>query len=79
MMYIGNTDARQIHAISSGPRHYGQQVKRYKTLSKIKTDEAEPGFDANNELNIMANNICAGEKFILLSASGQCCDVYGFP
>ena len=77
-MYNCDTDARHIQAISSGPRRYGRQVKRSKTLSEINTNEAEPGFDANNEIYTRADTIRAGANWRLLSASGQCCDVYGF-
>ena len=77
-MYNSNTDARQIQATSSGPVRYGRQVKRSKTLSAINTDEADPGFDAKNELHTRADTICAGANWILLSTSGQCFDVYGF-
>ena len=77
-MYNRDTDSRHIQSIISVPRRYGRQVKRSKTSSSINTDEAEPGFDANNELNTRANTICAGTNWRILSASGQCCDVYGF-
>ena len=77
-MYNSDTDARHIHAIISGTRQYGRQVKISMTSSEIKTDEAEPGFDAKNELDNRADTICADANWILLSASGQCCDVYGF-
>ena len=77
-MYNRDTNARHIQAISSGPRRYGRQVKRSKTSSEIKTDEAEPGFDANNEIDTRSETICAAANWRLLSASGQCCDVYGF-
>ena len=55
-----------------------RQVKRSKTSSAIKNNEAETGFDANNELNPRADTICAGANWRLLSASGHCCDVYDF-
>ena len=74
-MYNCDTDARHIHAISSIPRRYGRQVKISKTLSEIKTDEADPVFYAKDELNTRAETIGAGSNWILLSASGQCCDV----
>ena len=77
-MYNRDTGARHIHAISSGPRRYGRQVKIYKTSSAIKTDEAEPVFEANNEPNTRSDTICAGANWRLLSASVQCCGVYGF-
>ena len=59
-MYNRDTDARHIQSISSGPRRYGRQVKIYKTSSAIKTDDAEPGFEAKNELNTRAGTICVG-------------------
>ena len=77
-MYNRDTGARHIHAISSGPRRYGRQIKRYKTSSEIKTNEAELVFDAKNELDIRSDTICEGTNWRLLSASGQCCDVYDF-
>ena len=77
-MYNCDTDARHIQAISSIPRRYGRQVKISKTSSEIKTDEADPVFYAKDELNTRAETIGAGSNWILLSASGQCCDVYGF-
>ena len=70
-MYNRDTDTRHIQAISSGPRRYGRQVKRSKTSSAIKTD------DAKNEINTRADTICVGANWILLSASGQYCDIYG--
>ena len=73
-----DTDVRHIWSVSYGPRRCGQQVKRYKTLSEIKTNEAELVFDAKNELDIRSDNICEGTNWRLLSASGQCCDVYDF-
>ena len=33
---------------------------------------------AKNELDTRADTICAGANWKLLSASGECCDVYGF-
>ena len=77
-MYNCDTDARHIHAIIYTPRQYGSQVKRSKTSSAIKNDETEPGFDANNEINTRSNTVCAYKNWRLLSASGYCCDVYGF-
>ena len=47
-------------------------------MSEINTNEAEPGFDANNEIYTRADTIRAGSNWRLLSASSQCCDVYGF-
>ena len=77
-MYNRDTDAIHIQAISSGPRIYGRQVNIYKTSSETKTDEDDPGFDSNNEIDNRAGTICAGENSRILSASGQCCDLYGF-
>ena len=77
-MYNRDTDEIHIHVISYGPRRYGREIKRSNTLSAIKTDEADTGFDAKNELDTRADTICAGASWRLLSASGQCCDVYGF-
>ena len=77
-MYNRDTGTRHIQAIISVPRRYGWQVNRSKTSSVIKTYEAEPGFDAKNEIDTRANTICAGANWILLSASGQCFDVYDF-
>ena len=77
-MYNCDIDKRHIQAISFGQRLYGRQFKRYITLSEINTDEAEPGFYANNELNTRAKTICVGVNWRLLRASGQCCGVYGF-
>ena len=77
-MYNHDTYARHIQSISSDPRRYRRQFKRSNTSSAIKTDEAEPGFDAKNDLNTRSNTICAGKNWRLLSASGQCCDVYSF-
>ena len=76
-MYNRDTDARHIQAINSSPRLYGRQVKISKTSSAIKTDEGEPGFDANNDLDTRSDTICAGANWKLLCASDQCCDVYG--
>ena len=75
-MYNCDTYERHIQAISSDPRQYGRQFKISKTSLAIKTDEDEPVFDANNYLNTRAYTICAGANWSLLSASGQCCDVY---
>ena len=69
-MYNRNIDAIHIHSISSGPRQYGQQVKISHTSSAIKTDEADPGFDAKNEFDTRADTICAGKNWIILSAPG---------
>ena len=77
-MYNCDTDTRHIKAISSGPRRYGRKFKRSKTSSEINNNEAEPGFDANNELDPRADTICAGANWRLLSASGQWSDVYSF-
>ena len=77
-MYKCDTDARYIQAISSGPSRYGRQVKRSKISSAIKTDDDEPVFDSNNELDTRADIMCVVIKWRLLSASGQWCDVYGF-
>ena len=77
-MYNRDTDARHIKAIISGPRRYGRKVKISKNSSEINTDEAETVFDANNELDTRADTICTGANWRLLSASGQCYDVYGF-
>ena len=71
-MYKCDTDARQIQAISSKPRQYGRQVKRYKTLSEINTDEADPGFDSKNQIDARAKTTCAVANWKLLSNSGQC-------
>ena len=60
------------------PKLYESQVKISKTSSEIKNNEAEPGFDAKNELDPRSDTICAGSNWRLLSASGYCCDVYGF-
>ena len=70
-MYSSDTDSRHIHAIGSGPRRYGWQVKISKTSSAIKTYEDETGFDAKNELDNRSDTICAGANWRLLSASGQ--------
>ena len=70
-MYNRDTHARHIQYIRSVSRRYGQQVKRSKTLSAIRTDEADPGSDANNELDTRANTKCEGSDWKLLSASGQ--------
>ena len=51
--------------------------KRSKNLSTINNDESEPEFDENKELDTRADTTCAGANWILLSASGRCCDVYG--
>ena len=77
-MYNCYTYARHTQAISSGPSQYGRQVKRYKTASVINTGEAEPVFDAKNELDTNPDNIYTGAKWRLLSTSGHFCDVYGF-
>ena len=77
-IYNHVTYARHIQPISSCPRRYGKQVKRSNNSSAIKTDEDETVFDANNELDTRDYTICAFAKWILKSASGQCCDVYGF-
>ena len=71
------TDVRHIQAISFGPSQYGRQFEISKTLSKISTDEAKPGFDANNELDNRDDTIYAGANWRLLITSGQLCDVYG--
>ena len=73
-----DTDVRHIWSVSYGPRRCGQQVKRYKTLSEIKTNEAEPGFDTKNGIDTRPYTICTCTKWRLFSASGQFCDVYGF-
>ena len=77
-MYNRDTDAIHIQAISSGPRIYGRQVNIYKTSSETKTDEDDPGFVAKNEIDTKDNTICSGTNWRILSASGQCYDVYGF-
>ena len=51
-----DTDARHIKAIRYGTSRYGQQVKRSKTSSAIKTD------DAKNEINTRAKTIYAGDN-----------------
>ena len=76
-MYNCYTDARHIQAIRFVLRLYGRQVKIYKTMSEIKTDEAEPEFDANNDIDTREDTICAGANWRLLITLGQCCDVYG--
>ena len=68
-MYNCDTYSRHIQAISSGPRQYGRQVKISKTSSEINTDEADTGFDANNNLGTRSDTICAGAKWRLLSTS----------
>ena len=70
-MHIGDTDARHIMAISSGPRKYGWKVKISKTSSEIKTDEDDPGFVAKNEIDTKDNTICSGTNWRILSASVQ--------
>ena len=66
-----DTDARHIKAIRYGTSRYGQQVKRSKTSSEIKTDEAESGFDTKNDIDTSNNTICACTNWRLLSNSGQ--------
>ena len=50
-MSNSDTYARHIQAISSGPRKYSRQVKISKTLLEIKTDDVEPVFDDNNDID----------------------------
>ena len=59
-MYNFDKYARLIHTISSSPRRYGRKVKISKTSSSINTYEADPGFDANNDIDTRADTICAG-------------------
>ena len=47
-------------------------------MSSINSDESEPGIDAKNDIDARADTICLGANWRLSSASGQCCDVYGF-
>ena len=77
-IYNRDTDSRHIQDIGSGPRQYGQKIKTSKTSSAINNDEAEPGFDAKNELDTSADTICTGANWRLLSASFQWCDINGF-
>ena len=65
-MYIRDTYARHIQAISSVPSQYGRQVKISKTSSAIKTDDAEPSFDSKNEIDTRDYNICVGANWRLL-------------
>ena len=69
---------RYIQAISSGPRRYGQQAKRYKNSPEIKTDKAEPEFDSKNNFDTRDDTICEVSNMRLLRTSDQSCDVYGF-
>ena len=77
-MHNCHTYARHIQTIISVPRRYGWQVKRSNISSEINTDKADPGFYAKNDIDTRSDTICAGANWRLLSASGQCCDVYSF-
>ena len=67
-MYNHDTYERHIQDISPGPRRYRRQVKRSNTSTSINTDEAGPGFDANNDIDTRDDTICEGENWRLLSA-----------
>ena len=46
--------------------------------SRVLRPRQKSGFDAKNKLDTRANTIFVGVNWRLLSASGQCRDVYGF-
>ena len=67
-----------IGAMQSGPRRNSRETKRARsTPAPLKNDNSVLT-SARNELDTRANTICVGHNWLILSPTGQTCDVRGF-